>query len=257
MTFKGSHPTLRRHVGLTKSRGERICSVGCGGIGRLSRFEPSFSSRRRDVTCTRSNIGLSPTVKLRDSKRFRTSSDSSEPRLRLRNRSETPFRLCSQRRSPTRFTECGFLLRTTTLMDVFTEKKRREIMSRVKNRNTRQELLVRSLLHRLGYRFRVHRGDLPGTPDIVLPKYRTAIFVNGCFWHGHSCPRGRLPASNRDYWKAKINTNIARDRQNYKSLARLQWKTIVVWACETSSLVKLTDLGHRLAKQIGSRQERM
>lgn len=126
-------------------------------------------------------------------------------------------------------------------MDVFTEKKRREIMSRVKNRNTRQELLVRSLLHRLGYRFRVHRGDLPGTPDIVLPKYRTAIFVNGCFWHGHSCPRGRLPASNRDYWKAKINTNIARDRQNYKSLARLQWKTIVVWACETSSLVKLTD----------------
>lgn len=136
-------------------------------------------------------------------------------------------------------------------MDVFTERKRREIMSRVKNRNTRPEVLVRSLLHRLGFRFRLHRSDLPGTPDIVLPKYRTVVFVNGCYWHGHACSRGKLPDTNREFWRKKIDKNKARDAENRASLERLGWHVIVVWSCETLSVAKLTALGHRLAKQIG------
>ena len=135
-------------------------------------------------------------------------------------------------------------------MDVFPEKKRREIMSRVKNRNTLPELLVRSLLHRLGFRFRLHRSDLPGTPDIVLPRHKVAIFVNGCFWHGHDCPRGKLPATNRAFWEAKIARNIARDEKNRRALIELGWRPLTVWTCETNSVVKLTSLGHRLAVRI-------
>ena len=137
-------------------------------------------------------------------------------------------------------------------MDVFTEKKRREIMSRVRNRNTRPELLVRSLLHRLGFRFRLHRTDLPGTPDIVLPKLHAVVFVNGCFWHGHTCGRGKLPESNRRFWETKIAKNIQRDRDNHAELESRGWHVAVVWSCETLSLIKLTELGHRLAAELGS-----
>ena len=138
-------------------------------------------------------------------------------------------------------------------MDIFPEKKRREIMSRVRNRNTRQELIVRSLLHRLGYRFRIHRTDLPGTPDIALPKYKTVIFVNGCFWHGHRCSRGKLPDTKVDFWKAKIDKNIARDRKNYFQLTNLGWHVITVWSCEITSAVKITKLAHRLSKELGEK----
>ncbi len=123
-------------------------------------------------------------------------------------------------------------------------------MSRVKNRNTLPEVLVRSLLHRLGYRFRLHDGALPGTPDIVLPRHRVVVFVNGCFWHGHDCNRGKLPSTNAEFWAEKIAANSARDRTNYRLLLEGEWRPIVVWACETTSLVKLTDLGHRLSAEI-------
>lgn len=126
-------------------------------------------------------------------------------------------------------------------------------MSRVKNRNTRQELLVRSLLHQLGYRFRLHRTDLPGTPDIVIPKYSTVIFVNGCFWHGHDCPRGKLPQTNPSFWSAKIEKNRKRDQQNATSLESLGWHVVNVWTCETTSAAKLTELGHRLRNEIRCR----
>ncbi|TVR03514.1 MAG: DNA mismatch endonuclease Vsr, partial [Spirochaetaceae bacterium] len=135
-------------------------------------------------------------------------------------------------------------------MDVFPNCKRREIMSRVKNRNTLPEVLVRSLLHRLGYRFRLHDRRLPGTPDIVLPRHRVAIFVNGCFWHGHDCPRGKLPATNTQFWAKKISTNTERDSASYDALLKTGWSPLVVWACQTTSIAKLTGLGHRLSQEI-------
>ena len=137
-------------------------------------------------------------------------------------------------------------------MDIFRKSKRCEIMSRVKNRNTQPEILVRSLLHRNGYRFRLHRFDLPGTPDIVLPRWKSVIFVNGCLWHGHDCNRGHLPASNREFWSQKVQKNIARDQENYKQLALQGWKTIVVWTCETTSQAKRERLVERLKESLES-----
>ena len=136
------------------------------------------------------------------------------------------------------------------MSDVFPEWKRREIMSRVRNKDTRAELIVRSILHRLGFRFRLHRSDLPGSPDIVLPRYRTAIFVHGCFWHGHDCPRGKLPMRNRSFWEAKILRNRQRDREAIQALAALGWRTIVIWSCRLSSQIKTVELAHELYRTL-------
>lgn len=120
------------------------------------------------------------------------------------------------------------------MTDVFTRQKRSHIMSLVKGSNTKPELLVRSVLHRLGFRFRLHRRDLPGCPDIVLPKHHKVIFVHGCFWHGHKgCKRAGRPASNAEFWNAKLTRNIERDRQNISDLRKLGWRSLVVWECET------------------------
>lgn len=128
-------------------------------------------------------------------------------------------------------------------------------MSRVKNKNTRQEILVRSLLHRLGYRFRLHRRDLPGTPDIVLPKHGIAVFVHGCFWHGHSCNRGKLPESNREFWRLKVERNIERDMLTRDRLRAQGWESITVWSCETGSAKRLTELAHRLVREISEKSK--
>lgn len=122
------------------------------------------------------------------------------------------------------------------MADRWTKDTRSRLMSRVKNKNTRPELLVRSLLHRIGYRFRLHRRDLPGSPDIVLPKHRKAIFVHGCFWHGHDCPKGKRPKTNREFWEAKLDLNIDRDRQNLEDLKRNGWEALTVWECELKDL---------------------
>lgn len=106
------------------------------------------------------------------------------------------------------------------------------MMQRVKQKNTAPEKIVRSLLHRLGYRFRIHRKDLPGTPDIVLPSRRVAIFVHGCFWHGHDCRRGRAPSSNLEYWGPKLESNRERDSRKAAALAAAGWRVVVVWQCE-------------------------
>jgi DNA mismatch endonuclease (patch repair protein) len=113
-------------------------------------------------------------------------------------------------------------------------------MRSVGTRNTGPEIVVRKLLHRLGLRFRLHRQDLPGRPDIVLPRRRTAVFVHGCFWHGHRCSKGRLPKSRPDYWIPKIAGNKRRDRRNLNSLKKLGWRPIVVWQCETRDLLSLS-----------------
>lgn len=121
-------------------------------------------------------------------------------------------------------------LRTRT--DVFSPEKRSEVMRSVKGANTTPELKLRKALFARGFRYRLHGAALPGKPDLVFPKYRSVVFINGCFWHGHDCARGaRVPKSNRAYWTAKIARNKARDKENVKSLKALGWRAYIVWEC--------------------------
>ena len=123
--------------------------------------------------------------------------------------------------------------------DTRTKVQRRRIMQSVGQKNTGPEWSVRRLLHRLGYRYRLHRKDLPGTPDIVFPSRRKAIFVHGCYWHGHGCKKGRLPKSNLDYWSPKIDSNKERDRRKQSELEAAGWEFRIVWQCETKDLERL------------------
>jgi DNA mismatch endonuclease (patch repair protein) len=108
-------------------------------------------------------------------------------------------------------------------------------MARVKASDTHPEKAVRSILHRLGFRFRVHRRDLPGKPDIVLSKYKTIVFVHGCFWHGHKgCKRSARPATNVLFWNTKLSANESRDRRIKRQLRKQGWKVVVIWGCETT-----------------------
>jgi DNA mismatch endonuclease, patch repair protein len=129
--------------------------------------------------------------------------------------------------------------------DVYGPEKRSAVMRRVKGRDTTPELKVRKLLTALGARYRLHRKDLPGRPDIVMPGRRLAIFVHGCFWHGHDCPRGaRVPKANRDYWVAKVSRNRARDAVARAALTSLGWRVETIWECE---LREAETLGGRLS----------
>lgn len=119
------------------------------------------------------------------------------------------------------------------MTDVFPSEKRSWIMSQVREKNTSPELKVRSLIHRLGFRFRLHRKDLPGTPDLVFPSRKKVIFVHGCFWHGHDCARGhRVPKTNSEYWIEKIHRNTVRDVKHQADLKALGWNVMVIWECE-------------------------
>jgi DNA mismatch endonuclease (patch repair protein) len=118
-------------------------------------------------------------------------------------------------------------------VDIVSPAERSRMMAGIKGRNTKPEVFLRKLLHRAGFRFRLHRKDLPGRPDIVLPKYKTAIFVNGCFWHGHrDCKHFRLPKSRTDFWKSKIESNIVRDERNEALVREYGWNSITIWECE-------------------------
>lgn len=113
-------------------------------------------------------------------------------------------------------------------------------MSRIRSKDTKPELIVRSQLHKMGYRFRLHRNDLPGKPDIVLPKYKTVIFVHGCFWHRHKgCKRCTTPSTNTDYWIPKFERRIEKDRSDKKELKKLGWNIIVIWECKVKNTSKL------------------
>lgn len=130
--------------------------------------------------------------------------------------------------------------RNRQLMDSISRRSRSENMRRIRSANTKPELAVRSLTHRLGFRFRIHRRDLPGSPDLVFPSKQKVIFVHGCFWHQHrGCIDGRLPKSNTEYWLPKLANNKKRDKKNRSRLARLGWKCLVIWDCQTVDGKKL------------------
>ena len=128
-------------------------------------------------------------------------------------------------------------------MDSLTKEKRSWNMSRVRSQDTKPEMIVRSFLHRNRFRFRLHVKSLPGTPDIVLPKYKTVIEVRGCYWHRHSgCKRTTTPSTNTEFWQKKFAENIARDKQIEDELQKLGWRVIIVWECELNNKNKLDDI---------------
>lgn len=124
-------------------------------------------------------------------------------------------------------------------MDNRSPEQRKKNMQAVKSKNTAPELVVRRALFALGYRYRLHRRDLPGSPDIVFPERKKVVFVNGCFWHGHNCPRGRAPKSRKEFWYNKLEANRTRDACNIKELKKLGWRSFTVWQCQTTDLKKL------------------
>lgn len=128
-----------------------------------------------------------------------------------------------------------------TGMDTISPSDRSALMSRIRSKDTRPEIAVRSILHRLGYRFRLHRKDLPGKPDIVLPRHRKIILVQGCFWHGHICSLASKPKSNESYWSAKIAANRERDARNLDALRQRGWTVLELWECEIRKLVGLEE----------------
>lgn len=131
---------------------------------------------------------------------------------------------------------CAWVLQLT---DSVTPEKRSDIMSRVGSKDTKPELLIRKGLHSLGFRYRLHAHDLPGKPDLVLPRYKSVIQVNGCFWHGHKCQLCRFPNSNKEYWQGKIARNIERDISNRQSLLDLGWRVLTIWECALNGSAKL------------------
>jgi DNA mismatch endonuclease (patch repair protein) len=132
--------------------------------------------------------------------------------------------------------------------DQFSAVERSRVMRAVKSGDTTPELIVRRIVHALGYRFRLHRRDLPGQPDLVFPRLDKAIQVHGCFWHRHACEAGQsTPATRLDYWNAKFSRNVERDRRNLRRLRRLGWRVLVVWECQTG-VAKRAVLEARLAR---------
>lgn len=127
------------------------------------------------------------------------------------------------------------------MADTRTPTQRSAIMKAVGQKDTSPEMVVRRLIHAAGFRFRLHRRDLPGTPDLVFPSRRKAVFVHGCFWHGHGCAKGRLPKSRPDYWGPKIKGNQERDARAEAALRALGWDVLTVWQCETKDERRLVD----------------
>ena len=133
---------------------------------------------------------------------------------------------------------------STPMADTVTPERRSEIMSRIKSGDTKPELAVRRLTHAMGYRYRLHRKDLPGKPDLVFAGRRKVIFVHGCFWHQHadpSCPLARRPKSNRDFWLPKLRRNAERDAETQRRLADLGWQVLVLWECEVGASQRIAN----------------
>lgn len=134
------------------------------------------------------------------------------------------------------------------MADVHSKETRSYNMSRIKGKDTKPEMLVRKFLHANGFRYRLHVKDLPGKPDIVLPKYKAVIFVNGCFWHGHDCKYAALPKTRTDWWANKINGNMANDNKAIAALKKSGWKVIVIWTCKLKSNLFLQSLKEEIVE---------
>jgi DNA mismatch endonuclease, patch repair protein len=137
------------------------------------------------------------------------------------------------------------------MVDTVTKAERSRIMATVKSKDTAPELIVRRLVHSLGFRYRLHVRALPGTPDLVFPRMRKVINVSGCFWHMHGCGRCRIPSSRRRYWVAKLRRNATRDRQVGRSLRKAGWEVLTVWECQTQP-ARRGPLQRRIAAFLGS-----
>ena len=143
------------------------------------------------------------------------------------------------------------------MTDIFSEEQRSYVMSKVTSKDTKPEKTVRCFLHRSGFRFRLHVVSLQGKPDIVLKKYKTVIFVHGCFWHRHKkCKKATIPQSRKDFWKDKFKRNVLRDKKNRKALEKAGWRVQIVWECELSNarkrLERLSDLVAELNHSAGT-----
>jgi DNA mismatch endonuclease (patch repair protein) len=145
------------------------------------------------------------------------------------------------------------------MADVVDPETRSRMMAGIASRNTKPEILVRRMLHKMGLRYRLHRKDLPGNPDLVLPRYNVAVLVNGCFWHGHECRLFKWPKSNRKFWKQKITANRIRDQQVRNELRALGWHVMIVWECSLrgKTEVQLTSLATRIECWIKAETKRI
>ena len=121
------------------------------------------------------------------------------------------------------------------MVDNLSPKERSRLMSRVRGKDTKPEMIVRRLAHRLGYRFRLHRRDLPGSPDLVFPGRKKVIFVHGCYWHRHNCKKSTVPKTNVEFWRDKFLKNVERDDKNLKKTKNLGWTPLVIWQCQTEN----------------------
>ncbi len=138
------------------------------------------------------------------------------------------------------------------MADVLTPEQRSRCMSRIRAKNTAPELVVRSMAHRMGYRFRLHSRRLPGTPDLVFPRLRKAVFVQGCFWHMHRCKYGIVtPATRAAFWRTKRKQNVDRDRRNLRALRKLGWSVLIIWECDIRH--RLSVVERKLAAFLGTR----
>ena len=137
-----------------------------------------------------------------------------------------------------------------TKLDIYTPEKRSEIMSKISGKETKPEVLVRKFLFSQGFRFRKNDKRYPGKPDIVLPKYKTALLIHGCFWHGHACKAGKLPETRKNFWQKKINDTKIRDKKNQQDLKSLGWRTILIWNCEIKTIEARQLRFNKLLKEI-------
>lgn len=136
------------------------------------------------------------------------------------------------------------------MTDLLSKSQRSKLMASIPGKNTSPEIALRKALHHIGLRFRLHVKDLPGKPDLVLPRFKAIIFVNGCFWHGHSCQKDRVPGTNSDFWRNKISTNRSRDAVNIRRLRRLGWRVINIWECKIRKKTFLNESVARICKVI-------